>query len=340
MKTLLITGGAGFIGTNTVDYFASAGWKVIVLDNLSRKGSEDNLSWLKKSKKYSFDFLQLDICDKDHVDNVFIDYNIDALIHLAGQVAVTSSVTDPRNDFSININGTFNLLEAVRKFSPKTIFINASTNKVYGDLDYLEISESEERYNFNSNIIGIDEDTSLDFHSPYGCSKGSADQYVLDYARIYNLNTTSFRQSCIYGPRQFGSEDQGWISWFIYAVLTNKEISIYGDGKQVRDILYVDDLIRAYDMAINNPDVIKGQAFNIGGGVTNSISLLEFMNILSNYMNKDIPFSFEDVRPGDQKIYISDTHKLYSKLGWKSKVTAQQGIKLILDWTENNFNSK
>jgi CDP-paratose 2-epimerase len=340
MKTLLITGGAGFIGTNTVDYFASAGWKVIVLDNLSRKGSKDNLVWLKSNKEYSFDFLNIDICDKNHVDNVFIDYNIDALIHLAGQVAVTSSVSDPRNDFSININGTFNLLEAVRKFSPKTIFINASTNKVYGELEYLEIIESEERYDFNNIIIGIDEDTSLDFHSPYGCSKGSADQYVLDYARIYNLNTTSFRQSCIYGPRQFGSEDQGWISWFIYAVLTNKDISIYGNGKQVRDILYVDDLIRAYDMAINNPDVIKGQAFNIGGGVKNSISLLEFMKILSNYMNKDLPFSFEDVRPGDQKVYISDTHKLNDKLGWKPKVNSEQGIKLILDWTENNLNAK
>jgi CDP-paratose 2-epimerase len=340
MKTLLITGGAGFIGTNTVDYFASAGWKVIVLDNLSRKGSAENLSWLQSNKEYSFDFLQLDICDKDAIDQVFLDYKISALIHLAGQVAVTSSVIDPHNDFTINIYGTFNLLEAVRRFSPETVFINASTNKVYGELDYLEIIESEERYDFNSNIIGINEDISLDFHSPYGCSKGSADQYVLDYARIYSLNTTSFRQSCIYGPRQFGSEDQGWISWFIYAVLTNKEISIYGDGKQVRDILYVDDLIRAYDMAINNPDIIKGQTFNIGGGITNSISLLEFMNILSNHMNKDIPFSFKDVRPGDQKVYISDTDKLYNKLGWKPKITSHEGIKLILDWTENNLNSK
>jgi len=340
MKTLLITGGAGFIGTNTVDYFANAGWEVLVLDNLSRKGSAENLSWLQSNKEYSFDFLQLDICDKDAIDQVFLDYKISALIHLAGQVAVTSSVIHPRNDFSINLNGTFNLLEAVRRFSPETVFINASTNKVYGELDYLEIIESEERYDFNNKIIGINEDISLDFHSPYGCSKGSADQYVLDYARIYALNTASFRQSCIYGPRQFGSEDQGWISWFIYAALSNKKISIFGDGKQVRDVLYVDDLIRAYDMAIKNSDQIKGQAFNIGGGIENSISLLEFMNLLSNHMEKDIPFDFEEVRPGDQKVYITDTQKLYNKLGWEPKITSQEGIKLILDWTKENLNSQ
>ena len=212
MKTLLITGGAGFIGTNAADYFASKNWKVIVLDNLSRNGSGENLSWLESQKNYSIEFLKIDICDKQSIEQVFSEHSIDALIHLAGQVAVTESVLNPKKDFEVNAVGTFNILEAMRKFSPETIMINASTNKVYGQLDHLKIIQEQDRYQFESMLSGVSEEMPLDFHSPYGCSKGSADQYVIDYARIYELKATTFRQSCIYGPRQFGSEDQSCVN--------------------------------------------------------------------------------------------------------------------------------
>ena len=337
MKTILITGGAGFIGTRAVDYFASNNWKVIVLDNLSRKGSEENLSWLESQKSYSLEFLNINICDKESIEQVFRENSIDALIHLAGQVAVTESVVDPQKDFETNTIGTFNILEAIRKFSPETIMINASTNKVYGQLDHLNITQQQDRYQFESMSAGVSEEIPLDFHSPYGCSKGAADQYVVDYARIYSLKTTTFRQSCIYGPRQFGSEDQGWISWFIYAALSNKTITIYGDGKQVRDILYIDDLIYAYDLAINKPNLIKGKAFNIGGGARHTISLNGLIKMLSKIMKKDILYRFVGARPGDQKVYISNTEKIYNLLNWEPKVPIETGIENTLKWTEENI---
>ena len=340
VKTLLITGGAGFIGTNAVNYFANNNWKVIVLDNLSRKGSEENLSWLESQQGYSIEFLNINICNKESIEQVFIDNSIDALIHLAGQVAVTESVLDPQKDFEANTIGTFNILEAIRKFSPETIMINASTNKVYGQLDHLKITQQQDRYQFDSMSAGVSEEMPLDFHSPYGCSKGSADQYVVDYARIFSLKTTTFRQSCIYGPRQFGSEDQGWVSWFIYAALSNKPITIYGDGKQVRDILYIDDLIYAYDLAIKKPNQIKGKVFNIGGGAKHSISLMEFIKILSKIMKKDIPYRFASVRPGDQKVYISNTEKINNLLSWEPEVPIETGIENTLKWTEENIKHK
>lgn len=336
MKTILITGGAGFIGTNAVNHFANRGWKVIVVDNLSRKGSEENLLWLKSQSEYSIEFMNIDIVDKPTIEQAFRDNNIDAVIHLAGQVAVTNSVLDPERDFEINGIGTFNILEALRKISPETIMINASTNKVYGPLDHLKISELQDRYQFESITMGVNEKMPLDFHSPYGCSKGAVDQYVIDYARIYSLQTTTFRQSCIFGPRQFGSEDQGWISWFIYAALRNKTITLYGNGKQVRDVLYIDDLIRAYELAINNPEKIKGKAFNIGGGISNSISLLEFIKILSKIMKKNVPFCFSDARPGDQKIYISDIERISNLLGWEPKVSVDDGVENLFEWTKEN----
>ena len=337
MKTLLITGGAGFIGTNAVDYFASKNWKVIVLDNLSRQGSEDNLSWLESQNGYSIEFLQLDICDSQAIEKVLSDNNIDALIHLAGQVAVTESILNPKKDFEVNAVGTFNILEAMRKFSPETIMINASTNKVYGQLDHLKITQEQDRYQFESMFAGVSEEMPLDFHSPYGCSKGAADIYVIDYARIYELKATTFRQSCIYGPRQFGSEDQGWISWFIHAALFEKTITIYGNGKQVRDILYIDDLIYAYDLAINKPNQIKGEAFNIGGGVRHSISLMELIKMLTKIMKKDILYQFAAVRPGDQKVYISNAEKIKNLLGWEPEVSVETGIKNTLEWTQENI---
>ncbi len=337
MKNLLITGGAGFIGTNAVNYFASKNWKVFVLDNLSRQGSEDNLSWLESQNGYSIEFLQLDICDAEAIEKVLSDNSIDALIHLAGQVAVTESVLDPKKDFEINTVGTFNILEAMRKFSPETIMINASTNKVYGQLDHLKITQEQDRYHFKSMMAGVSEEMPLDFHSPYGCSKGAADQYVIDYARIYELKATTFRQSCIFGPRQFGTEDQGWISWFIHAALSEKTITIYGNGKQVRDILYIDDLILAYDLAINKPNQIKGEAFNIGGGIRHSISLMELIKMLSKIMRKDIPYGHAAARPGDQKVYISNTKKIYHHLGWIPKIPIETGIGNTLKWVEKNI---
>ena len=337
MKNILITGGAGFIGTNAVDYFAKKGWNVYLLDNLSRKGSEQNLKWLQSQENYSFIFKEIDIRDKRDVEKLFKKNNFDALIHLAGQVAVTSSIDNPREDLDTNIIGTFNLLESIRKYSPNTMMINASTNKVYGDLENCDVIETDLSYKFKSQPNGISESTILDFHSPYGCSKGSADQYIIDYARIYDISTTTFRQSCIYGPRQFGSQDQGWISWFIIASLSKQPISIYGNGKQVRDILYIDDLIRAYDIAISKPSKVKGEAFNIGGGPSNSISLIQCINMISEILNRDIKYNLCDPRPGDQKIYVSDIQKISQTLDWQPSTSVKVGVSNLLNWTRKEL---
>lgn len=337
MKTILITGGAGFIGSNTVNYFAQKNWKVIILDNLSRKGSKDNLHWLESQGHDSIEFLNLDIRDTNSIHAVFKKNRIDALIHLAAQAAVTKSVDDPKQDFDINAIGTLNILESLRQYSPETIMINASTNKVYGQLEDTEIIEEKDRYKFASLSEGISENMPLDFHSPYGCSKGAADQYTIDYSRIYGLITTTFRQSCIYGPRQFGSEDQGWISWFIVATLSNKQLKIYGDGKQVRDVLYIDDLIHAYDLAINNPNNINGEAFNVGGGVNNTSSLKELLDMLTIILDKEIPYTLEEERPGDQKVYISNIEKISKQLGWNPKISPQEGVNRLIEWTRKQI---
>lgn len=337
MKNILITGGAGFIGTNAVHYFAKKGWNVYLLDNLSRKGSEQNLKWLQSQENYSFIFKKIDIKDKRDVEKLFKKNNFDALIHLAGQVAVTSSIDNPREDLDINIIGTFNLLESIRKYSPNTTMINASTNKVYGDLENCDVIETDLSYKFKSQPNGISESTILDFHSPYGCSKGSADQYIIDYSRIYDISTTTFRQSCIYGPRQFGSQDQGWISWFIIASLSKQPISIYGNGKQVRDILYIDDLIRAYDIAISKPSKVKGEAFNIGGGPSNSISLIQCINMISEILDRDIKYNLCDPRPGDQKIYVSDIQKISQTLDWQPSTSVKMGVSNLLNWTRKEL---
>ena len=233
-----------FIGVNAAEYFADQGWRIAVLDNLSRRGTEENLRWL--NDKVKVDFHKLDIRDAAGVERVVRETKPDALLHLAAQVAVTTSVSDPREDFEVNALGTFNVLEAVRKGSPQTFIINASTNKVYGKMEEIEVEERNGRYEYRDQTQGVSESQPLDFHSPYGCSKGVADQYTLDYARIYGLDTVSFRQSCIYGPRQFGIEDQGWVAWFIIAAVSGKQITIYGDGKQIRDVLHVKDVARAY----------------------------------------------------------------------------------------------
>jgi len=333
-KKILITGGAGFIGVNAAKHFFDIGWKVIVLDNLSRKNTDLNLKWLQMEAKIRFE--KIDIRDLSKVERLIHELQPDAILHLAAQVAVTTSVINPREDFEINALGSFNLLEAVRNFSPHTFFINASTNKVYGKMTQVKTVERNGRYEYASLENGVSEDQQLDFHSPYGCSKGIADQYVIDYSRIFDIDTTTVRQSCIYGPRQFGVEDQGWIAWFTIAAILNKKITIYGDGKQIRDVLHVNDLILAYEAILNNRESTKGQAFNIGGGSLNTLSLLELLSILRKELSIEIPVLWDDWRPGDQPVFVCDLSKIKDSIGWKPTIDTQTGIKKLVTWVEAN----
>jgi len=331
---ILITGGAGFIGVNSADFFASNGWEVLVLDNLSRHGTDKNLSWLES--KHSIIFDKSDIRDADLMSNILRKHTPDVVLHLAAQVAVTSSVTNPRKDFEINALGTLNLLEAIRLHSPNTFFINASTNKVYGKLEDVAIEERDGRYEYEKLTTGVPESRYLDFHSPYGCSKGAADQYTIDYARIYGLKTVTLRQSCIYGPHQFGVEDQGWVAWFTIAALLNKEITIYGDGKQIRDVLHVSDLVAAYLAAINNSDSISGEAINLGGGPDNTLSLLELLDYLERSLDKKIKPLWDNWRPGDQPVFVCDLSKAKRLLNWSPKYSVEQGTVALIDWVRLN----
>ena len=336
MKHLVI-GGAGFIGSNLAYRLLTKGHEVVVLDNLSRKGSELNLEWLKDQKNKNFHFVRADIV-KDIDTLNYAVCNADRIYHLAAQVAVTTSVENPRHDFEVNSFGTFNVLEALRIYGCKNAsLIYSSTNKVYGGMEDMTVVETKSGYVYKSLPKGIDETTPLDFHSPYGCSKGAGDQYVRDYSRIYGLNTVVFRQSCIYGPRQFGVEDQGWVAWFIIALLCNKKITIYGDGKQVRDVLFIDDLLDAYELALNNIDATKGQVFNIGGGKSNVISIWkDFKPILENLFGKEIEVKYSDWRPGDQKIYISDISSFTRLVGWRPKIKPEVGIDTLYNWAKDN----
>ena len=341
-KKILITGGAGFIGINAATHYLKKGYKVVILDNFSRKGSIQNMSWLEKNNKKSFEVIEKNI-RSTHKGLLNIVKDVDVILHLAAQVAVTSSVENPREDFEINALGTFNLLEAVRLSGKNPIFIYTSTNKVYGGLEDLKIIEKKTRYVFENLPFGVSEKRGLDFHSPYGCSKGAADQYVRDYNRIYGLRTIVFRQSCIYGPHQFGVEDQGWVAWFIIALILNKTITVYGNGKQVRDILYIEDLLKAYDLAIEKIERTKGQIYNIGGGIKNTIAVwVEFKPILEKLFRRRIKARFSDWRPGDQPIFVSDIRKAKRDFGWKPEVALEEGIKRLYDWVlanKNLFNS-
>lgn len=333
-KRVLITGGAGFVGCNAARYFGARNWQVTVLDNLSRDGTDQNLHWLQDGTR--FDFEKVDVRDRVGVERVFSENRYDAVIHLAAQVAVTTSVTDPRSDFMINALGTFNLLEAARQYCPEAVFIFASTNKVYGKIDGAKYTLNGSRYAYVDRPFGIDEQQALDFLSPYGCSKGAADQYTLDYARIYGIPATSFRQSCIYGTRQFGIEDQGWVAWFTIASRLRRNITIFGDGKQVRDVLFVEDLVRAYEAAIVAPDKIAGQAFNVGGGPRNVLSLVDLVELLEKKLGRKIPLKWDDWRPGDQRVYISDIRKLETVLGWKPEVGVAEGVGQLANWVRLN----
>lgn len=334
---LLITGGAGFIGINTAEYFLKKGHAVTIFDNFSRKGSVKNIAWLKKQK---YETLKVVSGDIRH-DVTSLGQNTkdcDVIIHLAGQVAVTSSVLDPMTDSEINITGTLHVLEAARKAKKPPIVLYSSTNKVYGALEDVGIKEDVSRYRFTDLPHGVSEEQPLDFHSPYGCSKGAADQYVRDYYRIYNLPTVVFRQSCIYGAHQHGVEDQGWIAWFMIALAQHKNLTIYGNGKQVRDVLYVDDLVRAYDMAIQKIHKTKGQIYNIGGGMENTLSIwYEFYPILESVFHHKIHATFSAQRPGDQPIYVSDIRKAERDFGWKPTTPISKGMQLIADWIQANY---
>jgi len=332
----LITGGAGFVGSNLTNSLLKRGDSVVVFDSLARNGSKHNIEWLKKIHGDKLRLLRGDM-KSGYKAMLRIVRDVDVVIHLAAQVAVTTSVEKPREDFEINALGTFNILEAIRNSGNNPIIIYSSTNKVYGDLEDLKIAEKLNRYEFSNMKWGISEKRNLDFHSPYGCSKGAADQYVRDYARIYGLNTIVFRQSCIYGPRQFGVEDQGWVAWFLIALTLKKNITIYGNGKQVRDLLYIDDLVKAYDLAIKNITTTKGQIYNIGGGRTNTISIWhEFKPILEEFFKRKIHANFANSRPGDQPIFVSDIRKARDDFGWEPKINVNQGIGKLFHWVQDN----
>jgi CDP-paratose 2-epimerase len=328
---VLITGGAGFIGINAASRYLARGDRVSILDNLSRPGTEANLRWLQH--RGAVEFLQIDLRDGKAVEAALREQRDASLIlHLAGQVAVTTSVADPRSDFEINALGTLNVLEAMRRNKMASTLIYSSTNKVYGDLAQVQIAERPLRYEYVQMSNGVHEEIGLDFHSPYGCSKGSADQYTRDYHRIFGLNTVVFRQSCIYGTRQFGMEDQGWIAWFLIATQLGLPLTIYGDGKQVRDVLFVDDLLDAYDAAANKIDVARGRVYNIGGGPANAISLLELIEYASSLSGKSLPYSRGAWRLGDQRIYVSDIRCAKSELGWEPRTPWRRGVEAVRNW--------
>ncbi len=335
-ENYLVTGGAGFIGSNYTDQLLARGAKVTIFDNLSRRGADRNLAWLReKHGADSFELVVGDVRQGDALLDVVAD--ADLIVHLAGQVAVTSSVVDPRNDFDINALGTFNVLEAARRSGNKPFVIYSSTNKVYGETAEHKLIEQKTRYRYAKLPNGLPETQQLDFHSPYGCSKGAAEQYVRDYSRIYDIPSVVMRQSCIYGPRQFGVEDQGWLAWFVIAAVLGKPITIYGDGKQVRDMLHVRDLIAAYDAAISKRKKVAGQIFNVGGGPKHTLSIWrECGPMLEKFLGRKIPVSWDKPRPGDQQVYISDIRKAKKELGWTPKIAVEQGAKELVDWVQAN----
>ena len=338
-KYTLITGGAGFIGTNLAAHLLSEGKKVMIYDNLFRDGVEQNLQWLQKEYGKN---LRIQIADiNEHRILQQCVNNADAVFHFSAQVAVTSAVVNPVYDFQVNLKGTFHLLEAIRTSKNKPPLLFTSTNKVYGNLQDITMEENDSRYYPTDRKIkkyGINEKMPLDFHSPYGCSKGAADQYILDYSRCYGLKTAVFRMSCIYGPHQFGTEDQGWVAHFLISALEDRPVYIYGNGKQVRDILYVEDLVDAFQLAHKNIDKLAGEVFNIGGGPKNTVSLLEILSLIKEKAGKDLQISFEDWRTGDQQYYVSNTSKFQEATGWAPKYNVEEGVESLMKWLCENRN--
>lgn len=335
----LITGGCGFIGSNLAAEVLKRGEDLVVFDNLFRVGSSSNLEWLKKQgefKHYPFDIRNL-----NDIESVIKEEQPDVVFHLAGQVAMTTSISNPRLDFEINGMGTFNLLDSIRKYSPDTMVLYSSSNKVYGEFETLTFEENETRYNCKEYPNGFDESLPLDFHSPYGCSKGTADQYLLDFHRIYSLKTVVFRHSSMYGGNQHSTIDQGWIGWFCQKALeikkgeAKKAFTISGSGKQVRDVLHAEDVVSLYFSSVQNIEKVKGRAFNIGGGIENSLSLLELFNLLEELLGIKMDFEKLPPRESDQLVFIADNTKISNLTSWEPKITTKAGVSKMLEWLMN-----
>jgi CDP-paratose 2-epimerase len=328
---ILITGGAGFIGTNLAKRLLSEGEHVLVYDNLSRRGSEQNLLWLREHGGNSLQAEIADVCDQHSLRKAV--KNAKQVFHLAAQVAVTSSLSDPVHDFESNLRGTLNLLEALRALDNPPPMVFTSTNKVYGPLTGLNLRKNSTRYeSLNGFQSSISEDYPIMFHSPYGCSKGAADQYVSDYVRVFGLKAVVFRMSCIYGPHQFGTEDQGWVANFLIRAIEGKPITVFGDGMQVRDVLFVEDLVEAFLLAQEHMDRISGEVFNIGGGLRNSMSLVELLKYIGELLPGTSAAGFEDWRTGDQRYYVTDYRKFKSVTGWVPRIGVRQGLGLLYEW--------
>jgi CDP-paratose 2-epimerase len=333
---LLITGGCGFLGSNLASDAISRGDELVIFDNLYRNGAIDNLTWLRTQGGFIFE--HGDIRNHNDITRVIQAFRPDAIFHLAGQVAMTTSLADPRMDFEVNIVGSHNLLEAVRAYAPHAAVVYSSTNKVYGNLEQFSYEETATRFLCVERPRGFDEQTQLDFHSPYGCSKGAADQYMLDYARVYGLKTVVFRHSSMYGGRQFATYDQGWLGWFCEKALETKRgqsggpFTISGTGKQVRDVLHADDMKRLYVAAVDQIDRAKGHAFNIGGGTVNSLSLLELFSFLENLLSVRLEYTRLPEREGDQRVFIANTEKADRLLSWRPIVSMQEGLARMVEW--------
>jgi CDP-paratose 2-epimerase len=332
-RSALITGGAGFIGCNLAQRLASAGTPVIVFDDLSRPGVERNLALLREQYPGRVEAVVGDVRNAQQVRAVV--RRASAVYHFAAQVAVTTSLVEPRHDFEVNAQGTLNVLEAVRELPKPPPLLYTSTNKVYGAVEDVPLREAESRYIPAATSMaarGVSEKRALDFHSPYGCSKGCADQYVRDYARSFGLPTVVFRMSCIYGPNQMGNEDQGWVAHFLIRALRGESITLFGDGKQVRDVLFVDDLTDAMVRAIEGAHALSGQAFNVGGGPSNTISLLELLELIRSMTGKRCAVEYQPTRVGDQRYYVSDVGKLSSAIGWQPSTGVREGVERLADW--------
>jgi len=338
---LLITGGCGFLGSNLAAAAIDRGDELVLFDNLYRRGSLENLNWLQNQGNFVFE--HGDIRNANDIAQVTKSFSPDLIFHLAGQVAMTTSIADPRMDFEVNVMGSHNLLEAVRIYAPMATVVYSSTNKVYGDLNQFTYRETKTRFECIERTNGFDESTPLEFHSPYGCSKGAADQYMLDYARIYGLRTVVFRHSSMYGGRQFATYDQGWVGWFCQKAIEAKNgnidvpFTVSGSGKQVRDVLHAEDMKQLYFAAHAKIDRAKGQAFNIGGGMINSLSLLELFSLLEAMTGVKLNYTKIPVRESDQKVFVADITKAKDILDWKPEVLPLDGISKMVQWISSEY---